>query len=104
MYLAQVVGQFFTGVVAEDFLVILQCIEVCIRRGTTRQAVAILDELDVAQTSRHATIAVGVEGVEVDADIAVAAGVTIMGSVTGCTWRSTTCGASLLVAFRKKCS
>lgn len=75
MYLAQVVGQFFTGVAAEDFLVILQCIEVCIRRGTTRQAVAILDELDVAQTSRHATIAVGVEGVEVDADIAVAAGV-----------------------------
>lgn len=35
--------------------------------------VAVLDKLDVAQASRHTAIAVGIEGVEIDADIAVAA-------------------------------
>lgn len=58
MYLAQVIRQFLTDTAAEDFLVILQCAEIRICRGTAGQAVAILDELDVAQTSRHATIAI----------------------------------------------
>lgn len=65
MYLAQVIRQFLTGTAAEDFFVILQCAEIRISGGTAGQAVTILDELDVAQTSRNATIAIGVEGVEV---------------------------------------
>lgn len=75
VYLAQVVGQFLAGIAAEDFLIILQRIEIRLRRGTAGQTVAVLDELDIAKASRHAAIAVGVEGVEVDTYIAVAAGV-----------------------------
>ena len=73
--LLQIIRQFFTGIATQNILVILQCIKVRIRRCTAGQTVTVLDELDIAQTYCNATVTVGIERIEVDADIAKAAGV-----------------------------
>ena len=60
----------------EEVLVILS-LEVVRSVGATAQALAILQLLDVAQTSGDATVAIGVVAVEGHADLAVTAGVDL---------------------------
>ena len=76
--LLQIIRQFLTGIAAQNILIIFQSIKVGVRRCTAGQTVAVLNELDIAQTCRNATVAVGIERIEVDADIAEAARVIFL--------------------------
>ena len=64
------------GRLGQEVLIILS-LEVIGSRGATAQALAILQLLDVAQTSGDATVAIAVVAVEGHADLAVAAGVNL---------------------------
>ena len=64
------------GRLGQEVLIILS-LEVIGSRGATAQALAILQLLDVAQTSSDATVAIAVVTIEGHADLAVAAGVNL---------------------------
>ena len=75
MYYAASLAQIVRNVIPQHILIIFQGVKVRIRGSLTGQPLAITYKLDIAQAGSYATVAVGIEGIEIDGHVAEAAGV-----------------------------